>query len=65
MTKKEFTCKKYGLLSPKIAESDTVSLVHGLCGSCGYLPFTIRITAKKISLLALKMIDPEAQHWLF
>jgi hypothetical protein len=27
--------KKYGLLPPKIAESDIVSLVHGLCGSGG------------------------------
>jgi hypothetical protein len=33
MTKKER--KKYGLLPPKIAESDIVSLVHGLCGSGG------------------------------
>jgi hypothetical protein len=35
MTKKERTCKKYGLLSPKIAESEIVTLVHGLCGSGG------------------------------
>jgi hypothetical protein len=27
--------KKYGLLPPKIAESDHVSLGHGLCGSGG------------------------------
>jgi hypothetical protein len=33
MTKKER--KKYGLLPPKIEESDTVSLVHDLCGSGG------------------------------
>jgi hypothetical protein len=33
MTKKER--KKYGLLLPKIAESDTVSLGHGKCGSGG------------------------------
>jgi hypothetical protein len=33
MTKKER--KKYGLLPPKIAESDIVSLRHGLCGSGG------------------------------
>jgi hypothetical protein len=33
MTKKER--KKYGLLLPKTAESDTVSLGHGLCVSGG------------------------------
>jgi hypothetical protein len=33
MTNKER--KKYGLLPPKIAESDIVSLGHGLCGSGG------------------------------
>jgi hypothetical protein len=33
MTKKER--KKYGLLLPKIAEFETVSLGHGLCGSGG------------------------------
>jgi hypothetical protein len=27
--------KKYGLLPPKIAESDTASLCHGMCGSGG------------------------------
>jgi hypothetical protein len=35
MTKKER--KKYGQLLPKIEESDTQSLVHGLCVSCGYI----------------------------
>jgi hypothetical protein len=35
MTKKERKRKKYGLLPPKIAESVTVSLVHGLCVSGG------------------------------
>jgi hypothetical protein len=33
MIKKER--KKYGLIPPKIAEFDTVSLGHGLCGSGG------------------------------
>jgi hypothetical protein len=33
MTKKER--KKYGLLPPKIAESYTQSLGHGICGSGG------------------------------
>jgi hypothetical protein len=35
MTKKEHARKKYGLLPPKIAESDTLSLTHGLCVSDG------------------------------
>jgi hypothetical protein len=60
MIKKER--KKYGLLPPKIAESDTVSLFHGLCGSGGTTPFTIRTPAKTHSLLALTMIDP-ATGW--
>jgi hypothetical protein len=47
-----------GLLPPKIAESDTVSLGHGLCGSGGSHLFTIRTPAKTHSLLALTMIDP-------
>jgi hypothetical protein len=55
MTKKER--KKYGLLPPKIAESDTQSLDHRLCGSDG-VPFKIRTLAKTHSLLALTMIDP-------
>jgi hypothetical protein len=33
MTKKKHTRKKYGLLPTKNAESDTVSLGYGLCGS--------------------------------
>jgi hypothetical protein len=37
MTKKERIRNKYELLPPKIAESDTVSLGHGLCGSAGYI----------------------------
>jgi hypothetical protein len=64
MTKKEREGKKYGLLPPKIAESDTVSLVHGLCGSGGSHPFTIRIPTKTHSLLVLTMIDPEIKHKL-
>jgi hypothetical protein len=35
MTKKDPECKKYGLLPPKIAESDAASLGHGLCRSGG------------------------------
>jgi hypothetical protein len=33
MTKKERNHKKYGLLLPKIAESDIAPLGHGMCGS--------------------------------
>jgi hypothetical protein len=33
MTKKEHTRKKYGLISPKIKESDFFTQSHGLCGS--------------------------------
>jgi hypothetical protein len=62
MTKKESILKKYGLIPPKIAESDIVSLVHGLCGSGGTHPFKIRTPAKTHSLLALTMIDP-ATGW--
>jgi hypothetical protein len=64
MTKKDNNCKKYGLLPPKIAESDIVSVDHGLCGSGGTPPFTIRTPAKPHSLLALTMIDPAIKHWL-
>jgi hypothetical protein len=35
MTKKKRLCKKYGMFPPKTAESDTISLVQGLCGSGG------------------------------
>jgi hypothetical protein len=62
MTKKERICIKYGLLRPKIAESDAVSLIHGLCGSGGSHPFQIRTQAKTHSMLALTMIDP-ATGW--
>jgi hypothetical protein len=56
MTKKER--KKYGLLPPKIAESDPwVMVCVDLVG-----PFTIRTPAKTHTLLALTMIDP-ATGW--
>jgi hypothetical protein len=55
-------CKKYGLLLPKIAESDNVSLGRGLCGSGS--PFTIRTQYKIHCLHALIMIDPLAHHHL-
>jgi hypothetical protein len=58
MTKKERVHKKYGLLPPKIAESDPwVIAFVDLVG-----PFTIRTPAKTHSLLALTMIDP-ATGW--
>jgi hypothetical protein len=58
MTKKENMRKKYGLLSPKIAESDPWAIVCvDLVG-----PFTIRTPAKTHSLLALTMINP-ATGW--
>jgi hypothetical protein len=56
MTKKER--KKYGLLPPRIAESDPwVMVCVDLVG-----PFTIRALAKIHSLLTLTMIDP-ATGW--
>jgi hypothetical protein len=56
MTKKER--KRYGLLPPKVAESDTASLGHGLCGSGGsiYNKDTIQNTLSAF-LIALTMID--------
>jgi hypothetical protein len=58
MTKKEQKRKKYGLLSPKIAEYDpSVMFCVDLV-----VPFTIRTPAKTHSLLALTMIDP-ASGW--
>jgi hypothetical protein len=52
MKKKER--KKYGILPPKIAESDTVSLDHGLYGSGGFIynKDTIQCTLS-VFLLAL------------
>jgi hypothetical protein len=58
MTKKENNRKKYGLLPPKIAESDPWVMVFvDLVG-----PFTIRTPAKTHSLLTLTMIYP-ATGW--
>jgi hypothetical protein len=60
MTKKENNRKKYGLLPPKIAESDPwVMVCVDLVGA-----FTIRTPAKTHSLIALTMIDPAINHWL-
>jgi hypothetical protein len=55
MTKKEH--KKYGQLPHNIAESDILSFGHGLSGTDGSHPFTIRKPDKTHSLLALTMID--------
>jgi hypothetical protein len=68
MTKKER--KKYGLLSPKIAESGTVSLGHGLCGSGEsiYNKDTIKNTltsythndrSRNTSQVGLKLLKPQ------
>jgi hypothetical protein len=54
MTKKENTRKKYGLLPPKIAEYNTQSLGHGLCGSGGF------IYNKDVEILSIFRTDPEA-----
>jgi hypothetical protein len=64
MTKKER--KKYGLLPPKIAESDLQSLGHGLCGSGGSI-YNKDTSQNKLSstLLALKIIDPAIKAGLF
>jgi hypothetical protein len=52
--------KKYGLLPPKIAESDPWVMVYvDLVG-----PFTIRTLDKTRSLLAFTIIDPKSQHRL-
>jgi hypothetical protein len=72
MTKKDHTRKKYGLLPPKIAESDTQSLGHGLCGSGGsiynkdtsqntlYLPAcTHNDRSSKTPLAGLKLSKPQ------
>jgi hypothetical protein len=64
MTKKELKRKKNRLLPPKTAESDTVSLNHGMCGSGETIPFTKKTPVKIHSLLALTMIDPAIHHWL-
>jgi hypothetical protein len=60
MIKKKNNRKKYGLLPPKIAESDTVSLSRGLYGSGG--SFIIRTRDKTHFLPVLTMIDP-ANGW--
>jgi hypothetical protein len=63
MTKKEHTHKKYVLLPPKLAESDTLSLGHGLCGSvCSiYNKETIQNTLS-VHMLEITKIDPEIHH---
>jgi hypothetical protein len=61
MTKNENNQKKYGLLPPKIVESDTVSLDRGLCGS-GESIYNKDTSQNTLSnfMLALTMIYPEA-----
>jgi hypothetical protein len=54
--------KKYGLLPPKTAESDTVALGHGLCGSGGSIYNKEMI---KNTLSACNHNDRSRnQHWL-
>jgi hypothetical protein len=60
VTKKER--EKYGLLPPKIAESDTVTLFHCLYESGGSI--YNKDTSQTHSLLTLTMIDPAEYHWL-
>jgi hypothetical protein len=59
MTKTERTRKKYGLFPPKIAESEIVSLGHGMCGSGGSI-HNKDISQNTLStyMLALTIIDP-------
>jgi hypothetical protein len=61
ITKKER--KKYGLIPPKIAESDLQSQGHGMCGS-GESIYNKDTSQNRLSysLLALTMIDP-ATGW--
>jgi hypothetical protein len=59
MTKKEHARKKYGLLTPKIAESDIATLGHGWCRSVGFIYNKDTSQTKlSVSLLAFIMIDP-------
>jgi hypothetical protein len=61
--KNEFMRKKYGLLPPKIVESNKQSLGHGMCG-CGDSPYNNYKIQNTIfaSLLTLTMID-QATGW--
>jgi hypothetical protein len=52
--------KKYGLLPPKIAESDTVFLVHGLCGSGG----SIYNKDTSQNTLSTYTHSDRSSHWL-
>jgi hypothetical protein len=57
--------KKYGILPPKIAESDIVTLGHGLYGS-GESIYNKDISQNTLSstLISLTMIDAAIKHWL-
>jgi hypothetical protein len=61
MTKKEG--KKYGLIPPKIAESNTKFLNYGMCGS-GVSVYNKVNSQNTLSsfLLTLTMIDPEVKY---
>jgi hypothetical protein len=73
MTKNERTRKKYGLLPHKIAESDTLSLCHGLCVSDGSIynkdtsqntlsPCTHNNRSRNTPLVGLKLLKPQISH---
>jgi hypothetical protein len=65
MIKKECTRNKYGLLPPKIAESDIVTLVYSLCES-GESTYNKNTIKNNLCLLfVLTMIDPDIQNSLF
>jgi hypothetical protein len=56
MTKKERKCNTYSLFTPKLSESEILSLAHGFVELVGL--FTRRVPSKAHSLLELTMIDP-------
>jgi hypothetical protein len=61
-TKKDHKCKKYELIPPKIAESDTYPWFMACVDIVN--EFTIRKSSKTSSLIALRMIDTSIHHRL-
>jgi hypothetical protein len=70
MTKKDPKRKKYGILPPNIAESDTQSLGHGLCRSGGSIynkdtsknklsACTHNDRSRNETLVGLKLLKPQ------
>jgi type II secretory ATPase GspE/PulE/Tfp pilus assembly ATPase PilB-like protein len=62
ISKMENNRKKYGLLPHKIAESDTLYLVHGMCGSGGTTSIYNKDTSQN-TLSACTHHD-RSSHWL-